>query len=79
MSLLEVSAGEVDVGGGKPRPDIRDVQAEGRQPTLVQLDADLLLEAALDLDGGDTRQRLEVPAKLFFGVLTEEVQVALAV
>ena len=79
LSFFEVAAGEVDVGGCEACPDIGDVQPEGREPALVQFDSDLLLEPALDLDGGDSRQRLEVPAKLFLGVLAEEVQVALPV
>ena len=45
---------------------------------LGQLDAELLLESALDLHGGDARRRLELPLELVLGVGAELEQVGVA-
>lgn len=66
-AFLDAAAGGIHVFVLQARNDVVDVDTEPREFLLVDRDVDLVLEAATDLDCGDTRDRFDALLQIVVG------------
>ena len=79
LTLAQRAAREVDVLGGEPGGDLSDGEPEAGQAALVDLDLDLLLQAAGDHHRGDALDPLERTLEVLLGREAHPPEVGAAV